>query len=75
MHRNVSASVTAILGVHAYSDGDSMVAILLKDTQLLLFFIWGYASSQLLVCVVNNEISDSLNTPVHIEPEWYFTSV
>ena len=39
IHRNVSASVVAVIGVHAYSDGDSMSVVLLKDTQVLLLFI------------------------------------
>ena len=36
IHRNVSASVVAVVGVHAYSDGDSMLVVLLKDTQVLV---------------------------------------
>jgi quinol-cytochrome oxidoreductase complex cytochrome b subunit len=40
IHRNVSSSVAAVVGVHAYSDGDSMLIILLKDSLLLFVFFY-----------------------------------
>ncbi len=35
IHRNSSASVVSLVGVHVYSDGDSMLVILLKDSVML----------------------------------------
>jgi len=43
IHRNVSASVCSIVGVHAYSDGDSMLCVVVKDSMYavaLSFLCW-----------------------------------
>ena len=40
IHRNVSATTCSVLGVHAYSDGDAMYCILLKDSFLLISYFF-----------------------------------
>ena len=36
IHRNVSAAACSVLGVYAYSEGDTMLCVLLKDSLLLV---------------------------------------